>query len=117
MPDRLEIDRRRHARFDGSEYPLRIGRWSARLRDWSLSGIGLQVKEGIESFSIGDSVELAILNEKIFAVMVFTGRVQRIGPADSVIGVEFLSEAETIIPLLVELLGETTSATSGEVKP
>ncbi|MEI9986448.1 MAG: PilZ domain-containing protein [Aliidongia sp.] len=101
------IERRRHARFDGSEYPLRIARCSARLLNWSASGVGLQVKEGIGSFTLGEPVELGILNERIFAVLMFTGRIQRIDAANHVVGVEFLSGAETIIPLLVETLGQS----------
>ena len=106
MPDRPESERRRYMRFDGDQYPLRIGRLNARLLDWSKCGIGLQVKEGIDSFTVGEPVELGILNEMIYAVMVFTGRIQRIDPERNVIGVEFLSGAETIIPLLVDLLGQ-----------
>src|SRR5579859_2604244 len=107
MTDKPTIERRRHERFDGSEYPLRIGRCSARLLDWSASGVGVQVKEGIEGFVVGEPVELGILNEQIFAVITFTGRIQRVRPEQRVIGIEFLSGAETIIPLLVETLGQT----------
>jgi hypothetical protein len=108
MSDGPGIERRRDKRFDGAEYPLRIGRCNARLLDWSARGVGLQVKEGNDSFTLGEPVELGILNEKIFAVMVFTGRIQRIDAGRQIIGVEFLSGADTIIPLLLDLVGQTT---------
>lgn len=104
MEEKPGSDRRRHQRFDGSEYPLRIGRCSARLLDWSASGVGLQVREGIDDFAPGESVELGILNERIFAVLVVTARIQRIDPDRHIVGVEFLSGADTIIPLLMDLL-------------
>jgi hypothetical protein len=106
MPERPDSERRRYTRFHGDHYPLRIGRLNARLLDWSKGGVGLQVKEGIDSFTVGEPVELGILNEQIFAVLVFTGRIQRIDAARNVIGVDFLSGGDTIIPLLVELLGK-----------
>ena len=106
MAEASRLEGRRHARFGGGEYPLRIGRCSARLLDWSASGIGLQVKEGISGFAAGDPAELGIVNDTILAVVAFTGRIQHVDPGRRVIGIEFLSGGETIIPILVELLGE-----------
>lgn len=108
MSDGPGIERRRDKRFDGGEYPLRIGRCNARLLNWSARGVGLHVKEGNGSFTLGESVELGILNENIFAVIVFTGRIQRIDCGRQIIGVEFLSGADIIIPLLFDLVGQTT---------
>lgn len=100
-----KIERRRHRRFDGSEYPLRIGRYRARLKDWSAGGVGVEVREGVDGFAPGQTVELGILNERILAVVVVTGRIQRVEPAERVIGIEFLDGAEGAIAVLEEMLG------------
>jgi PilZ domain len=98
-------ERRRHARFDGNEYPLRIGRRRARLLDWSASGIGIEVKDGIAGFALGDTVELGILSDQTHAVMMFAGRILRIDPERGLIGLELLDGADAVVPLLVEMLG------------
>jgi hypothetical protein len=105
MTEGRGFERRRHQRYDGSDYPLRIGRYRARLLDWSEGGVGVLVKEPIDGFALGQTVELGILNELIFAVTVFAGRIQRIDPASRVVGIEFTSGTEAILPLLADMLG------------
>ena len=74
MTEGRGFERRRHRRFDGSDYPLRIGRYRARLIDWSAGGLGVVVKEPIDGFALGQTVELGILNELIFAARGYAGR-------------------------------------------
>ena len=97
-------DRRRFPRYPGDHYPMTIGRDSARLVDWSAMGIGVQIREGIAGYRIGDRVTISILSEQTHGVALFPGCVRRVDPVGEILGIEFLEDAEEAVQFLVGLL-------------
>lgn len=101
QPDR---DRRRHARFDGGDYPLRVGRFPARLVNWSAGGVGVVLRDGTGLLRPGETVTLGIPCDRTAAVAVFPGRVQHVDASSGLVGVAFTAEAEVAVRLLAEFL-------------
>lgn len=106
MPNPKHVqERRKSQRFQGDHYPLRVGRRSARLVNWSAVGIGVQVREGLDGYTLGDRVSISIHSESTLAVAAFAGFVRRIDEQQGILGIEFDEGAAEIVPLLVELFG------------
>jgi hypothetical protein len=105
-------DRRRAPRKVGGLYPLRIGRRSARLVNWSATGIGIQVKEGTEGYRLGDRMTVSIHSEQTQGVAVFPVIVRRVDTADHMVGIEFVEDGENAVRFLVDLVGDKAAAGS-----
>lgn len=99
------VERRRYPRFMGDAYPLRLGRHSGQLVDWSAGGVAVCVREGIDDYDIGAPVTISIPSEHTLAVAVFHGHVQRIDRTWGIIGVEFVDDGEDAVRLLIDLVG------------
>ncbi|WP_168220274.1 PilZ domain-containing protein [Azospirillum thermophilum] len=97
-------DRRRHARFAGGDYPLRVGRFPARLVNWSAGGVGVVLRDGTAGLQPGEAVTLGIPCDRTAAVAVFPGRVQHVDVSRGLVGVAFTADAEDAIRLLAEFL-------------
>lgn len=103
-------ERRRAPRHLGDGYPLRIGRHSARLVDWSATGVGLQIKEEVDGYRIGDPTTLSIHSELTHGVAVFPAVIRRVDAAERVVGVDFAEDAETAVRFLVATVGDVSEA-------
>lgn len=99
-----QAERRRFPRRSGDLYPLSIGRHSARLIDWSANSVGIQVREGIAGYRIGDTVRISILSERTHGVAVFPGSVCRIDPDNGILGIDLADGERDAARFLVELL-------------
>ena len=104
MDDEDQKERRRSLRKPGNQYPLSIGRHSARLLDWSASSVGIHVREGTVGYQVGDIVKIAILSERTHGVAVFTGCVRRIDTETDVLGIDLADGGRDAATFLVELL-------------
>jgi hypothetical protein len=110
MDDEDQMERRRSFRKSGNQYPLSIGRHSARLLDWSANSVGIHVREGTAGYQVGDTVKIAILSERTHGVAVFTGCVRRIDPGIDVLGIDLTDGGRDAATFLVELLDPPDSS-------
>lgn len=100
-----QTERRRHPRFDGDDHPLRLGRRSGQLVDWSAGGVAVRVREGTDGYGLGAPVTVSVPGNHTRAVAVFGGRIQWIDPASGLVGVAFVDDGESAVRLLIELVG------------
>ncbi len=97
------IDRRREPRHQVEEYPLRVNRHDARLIDWSVMGMKVQIRVGIEDYNVGDAVTIAIPSDQTGAVAILDGLVRRTDSATRTLGIELDADSASVAPLIAEL--------------
>ncbi|MEE3624292.1 PilZ domain-containing protein [Nitrospirillum sp. BR 11752] len=97
-------DRRKAVRQPGEAYPLRVGREPARLVDWSVKGVGLQLRGGVDTLAPGQTLTVSIHSEVTNGVALFPVVVRRVDTERRVIGADFLDEAEDAANFLACLL-------------
>ncbi|MDE1150676.1 MAG: PilZ domain-containing protein [Azospirillaceae bacterium] len=96
-------DRRRAVRASGDFYPLRLGRWRARMVDWSATGIGIELPHGTSEYKVGQHLNISIHSDLTNAVALFPIVVRRVSPGDRVLGADFVNGGEDAALFLATL--------------